>query len=164
MALTEIGVITRPQGLKGHFRVRAYSNFSFDIKFVIIKNKEYTVDKITDRKTFLIFKLSELNFIDDIEGLRNEVIYANIEKKPLEKGEYYIDDLIGAKVIADNKDLGVVKNVYQWGAADVFEIEDAKTNKSFMFPFARDVLLSFDKENKVLTLDNNILQEIKIDS
>ena len=42
--LCEIGVITKPQGLKGHFRVRQnYSNFSIlsKVKVVVIQNKEY---------------------------------------------------------------------------------------------------------------------------
>ncbi len=165
MALTEIGVITRPQGLKGHFRVKPhYSNFSIDIKKVIIKNHEYQVEKITNRHIFLIFKLVECNSIEEVEKFRNEKIYTNMENNNLADDEYFVADLIGAEVKTNNKSLGVIKNILQMGAADVFEVENVQTNESFMFPFARNVLISFDKDKKIVLLDAKILDEIRVDN
>lgn len=165
MALTEIGIITRPQGLKGHFRVKShYSNFSINIETVLIKNKEYKVEKITDRQKFFVFKLAELNSIEEVEALRNEKIFTNLAEEILAEDEFFVADLIGSNVFSDGENLGAIKNILQWGAADVFEVENAETGKSFMFPFARDVLISFDKDKKIVALDGKILQEIKVDN
>ena len=82
--LCEIGVITKPQGLKGHFRVRQnYSNFYIlsKVKVVVIQNKEYEVEKVTDRGEFFIFKVKGIEQIEAAEALRNEKIYSKVEER-----------------------------------------------------------------------------------
>ena len=81
--LCEIGIITKPQGLKGHFRVRQnYSNFSIltKVKEVVIKGKDYEVEKVTDRSEFFIFKVKGIESIEQAEDLRNEKIYSRFNR------------------------------------------------------------------------------------
>lgn len=165
MSIKEIGVITKPQGLKGHFRVRIiYSNFSMsDIEEVQINNTTYKVEKITPRKAFYVFKLKNIDDIDAAERLRGESIFATIKERTLEKGEYFIDQLVGASVYVGEHLVGQVKTILQHGAADVFEITGTGAHASFMFPFARDVLISFDKDKNSITLNEKILNEIKLE-
>ena len=103
--LCEVGVITKPQGLKGHFRVRLnYSNFSMlsELKEVVIENYKYEIEKITHRDGFEIFKVKGIDNIDVVENLRNKIIYAEIsERKTLAKDEFYIRDLIGSNMFVD---------------------------------------------------------------
>ena len=64
MQILELGIITKPQGLKGDFRVKLISTHlpSIDnISKVIVNNIEHNVSKVTPRDKFYIFKLDKIN-------------------------------------------------------------------------------------------------------
>ena len=160
--LCEIGIITKPQGLKGHFRVRQnYSNFSIltNVKQVVIKGKDYDVEKVTDRGEFFIFKIKGIETIEDAENLRNEKIYSKLEvREELEENEFYISDLIGAKVFVEAEDVGKLKDVLKYGAADIFVLNN--NGKEIMMPFVNGLVENFDKENKTLKLNAEKYKEV----
>ena len=153
--LCEIGIITKPQGLKGHFRVRQnYSNFSIltKVKEVVIKGKDYEVEKVTDRSEFFIFKVKGIESIEQAEDLRNEKIYSKLEvREELEENEFYISDLIGAKVFVGKTLVGEMKNVLQYGSADIFVLDN--NGKEIMMPFVNGLVDNFNKESKNLMLN-----------
>ena len=78
----------------------------------------------------------------------------NREDMRLQKGEYYIQDLIGCKVIdVDTEaEYGIISDVFKTGANDVYEITDNK-NRKFLAPVIPDVVKSVDVEGgRVLIL------------
>ena len=160
--LCEIGIITKPQGLKGHFRVRQnYSNFSIlaNVKSVVIKNKEYEVEKVTDRGEFFIFKVKGIETIEDAENFRHEKIYSKTEvRDELEEGEYYISDLIGAKLFVQNEEIGELKQVLKYGAADIFVVNNS--GKEIMMPFVNGLVDSFDANKKIIVLNSKKYNEV----
>ena len=167
MQLLELGVITKPQGLKGDFRVKPNSFHlpGIDkIKLVIVNNVRYNVLKATLRDTFCIFKLDGINSCEEAEELRNVKIYYEFdETQPLEDGEYYISDLIGCKLAKENGVLlGTISNVLtNSGSTDVICFVD-NNNKEFMFPFVSDVFKNVDIELKNIIVDSKRLEEILV--
>ena len=65
---------------------------------------------------------------------------------PLEEGEYFIADLIGLPVITDEgKQLGVMKDVIQTGANDVYEVQ-MENGKTVLLPVIEECVLSVGTE------------------
>ncbi len=160
----ELGYITKPQGVRGEFRVRPNildGNVLKNIKEVVIKNQAYNVLKVTLREGFIIMLVEGIDDRNFVETLRNIPVYYQMEEDTLQEGEYYIKDLIGSKVFSStrNVELGVLVDINKYGAADVYTV---KTDKDeFMFPFARNVITKIDTENKIIYLDELVLNEIK---
>ncbi len=161
----EIGVITKPQALKGQFRVKPTGMNLLDMKelrSVIINNKEYDIEKIVLRDTFAIFKVVGIDDISQVEVLRNRPISISDEDtEELQEDEYYIDDLIGSKVVDDlGVELGVVSDVSKFGSASVITITNG--DKEILFPHARNVIKNVDTDSKIVVVDRKIFEEIAL--
>ena len=80
------------------------------------------------------------------------------QAQPLEEGEYYIADLIGCDVVGDpesgdlaGRKLGVVKDVLQTGANDVYVVEKPDGGE-LLFPVIPDCIRQVDVEQGVITV------------
>ena len=166
MEILEFGVITKPQGLKGEFRVMPIA-FNLPnvkkIREVIINNKHHSVSKIILRDKFFIFKLADINSCEQAEELRNvKIFYEFNDEEPLEKGEYYIKDIVGCTLIQDDGIiLGTISNVItNSGSTDIICFE--KDGKEFMFPFVKDIFIEVDINSKEIKVKKSRLSEILV--
>ena len=163
--MLEIGIITKPQALKGQFRVKP-TNILFDdmkdLEEVIIKGKTYKVEKVVIRDGFAIMQLEGINSIDMVEPLRNTPIYIeDVKEEELADDEYYIEDMIGCSVVDDKGVIiGQVIDVKSYGGASVISIN--VSNREVMFPHARGVIKSLDLASKTLIVDRKIYEEISL--
>ena len=89
----------------------------------------------------VIMAIEGISNIDEAEKLRNTIINIDRNDLKLEKGQYFIQDLIGLKVIdADNDNLyGKITDVFKTGANDVYQVTDG--NKNYLVPVIQDVVL-----------------------
>ena len=162
--MKQIGLITKPQGLKGEFRARIEGITKEDLndlKEIYINNSEYTIKKITFREGFVIFSVEGVNNCDQAEVLRNTKIFAEFSED-LKDGEVLIDDIIGFNVVLDNGEkLGKLKAVEDYGASEIYVVDGSS---EIMFPNARGVIIDFDMNNKKILLNSEILKEIRIDN
>lgn len=103
----EIGMLTKPQGLKGEFRVKhkmeAIKVF-FDLKQVEINRVTYDVLKVVDRGGFFILKTKQLTDINQIEPLRTAKVYAYVSEEVAND----VNHNLGYKVVADGVELGTI--------------------------------------------------------
>ena len=164
--MKKIGTITKPQGVKGEFRVKPsffdyadYKNFK-EVKF---NNKIYDVQKVVLREGFVIFKVSGIETRNEVELLRNVDVFADIQEE-LNEDEFYVSDMIGAKVISDNLKtvLGTLTSIDQFGASDIYTVKQENGNE-FLFPNVRDVITDIDIEKKEIYVDEIVLLEIRSD-
>ena len=161
----QIGVITKPQALKGQFRVKPtkvlFEDFK-DLKKVSINGKTYEVEKVIFRDTFVIMKVKGIEDISEVERLRNVPIMVedSIEEE-LDDDEYYVDDLIGCDVVDDKGVMiGGITAVNSYGGASIITVTDG--SKEVMFPHARGVILSVDVATKKVIVDRKIFEEISL--
>ena len=64
---------------------------------------------------------------------------------PLEEGEYYVADLIGLTVVTeDGEKLGILEDVLQTGANDVYVVSDGK--REILIPVIPQCILNVDLE------------------
>jgi 16S rRNA processing protein RimM len=129
-----IGVITSPHGLKGEVKVFPTTDnpkvYEHGLRVVLqnsnISNQhELRIESCRSFKKFLIVKFMGVERIEDIEGYKGYGIW--IDRKDAvqpEEGEYFVADLIGLSVFADEGNyLGTLREVYSTGANDVYAIE-----------------------------------------
>ena len=163
--MIEIGIITKPQALKGQFRVKPTKILFDDMKEleeVIIKGKTYNVEKVIIRDGFAIMQVEGITDINQVEPLRNTPVYIeDVEEEELTDDEYYIDDMIGCVVVDDKGvTIGTVSEVKSYGGASEISVDTA--DGEIMFPHARNVIKSLDVDNKKMIVDRKIFEEISL--
>lgn len=164
MSLEKIGIITKPQGLKGEFRVKTFTlDFSVfsNLDCVFVNNVSYHITKCARREGFLVLKVDGVDSIEQAENLRGEEVFKTVsEFRALESDEYFVEDLVGADVFVAKNNVGKILSIENFGAADVFTVEGE--NGNVYFPNARNIIVSFDKEKKIVLLNELIFSEISL--
>lgn len=159
--LFRVGVIANTHGVKGEVKVfpttDAPERFK-KLKSVILdtKREKLTLELQSARffKNLVIVKFKGIDDINDIEKYKGCDLYVTRENAtPLDEGEYYIADLIDMKVVDDEgKELGVLFDVMQTGANDVFVVKLNDSDKELLLPNIPDCVLNVDLENGVITV------------
>ena len=156
MEKMEFGIINNSRGLKGELKVTHlcdYKELYEEVGSILIEENTYEIEYVKYHKEQVILKLKGLDTIEQAEKFRNKTIFIEREKLPkLEKGRYYIIDLIGLKGCFKNGDsIGVLKDVMQTGAADIFTFED-ENKKSVLIPKVDEFITEIDIDNKIVHL------------
>ncbi len=138
----QVGVIASMHGLKGEvnvFPTTDDANRFTKLKSVFIEEKGVRRDLAIEQVRFFkgrpIVKFKGLDRIEDVQKMKGAPLL--IDRKdavPLEPGEYFIGDLIGCLVyLEDGSELGVLKDVLQTGANDVYVVA-TKDEKEILVP------------------------------
>ena len=101
---------------------------------------------------------AQLHHLSLVYKLSRKTLYT--EKTPLPEGRYYIKDLIGLEVYENDEKLGVLTDVFNTGANDIYEV---KTNdgKNIYLPVIDGVIGDVDLENKKIfvTIPDGLLDD-----
>ena len=153
--LLRVGVITTTHGIRGEVKVFPTTDDIHrfdDLDEVILQNKREQltlhVEHVKYFKNIVIVKFKEYNNINDVEMFRKCDLFVTRENAvPLEEGEYFICDIIGAQVKneEDGKVIGKVKDVLETGANVVFSIE-SNEGKELLFPSIPECIKKVDVE------------------
>ena len=160
----EIGKVLKAQGIKGELKLACYVDDAAmlkSVKQVYLGSKSYTVMHFRADGAFCYVLLDGIADRNAAESLRNWTVYADKESVSVDEGRYFIDDLVGCAVMLDDgKSIGIVKEILQNGAADVFvcEGEDGEV----LFPFLKDLILSVNIQLKQITLDSKRFSEVAV--
>lgn len=153
--LLQVGIITSTHGVRGEVKVYPTTDdprrFRRLKEVVLDTGKEkqnLEIEGVKFFKQFVILKFKGLDNINDIEKYRQKSLYVTRKNAVrLQKDEYFIADLIGLKVQdEDGKELGIVKDVIETGANDVYEVEMAD-GKSLLLPAIKQCILNVDVGN-----------------
>jgi 16S rRNA processing protein RimM len=147
-----IGVITSTHGLKGEVKVYPTTddvNRFKKLKNCVIRTKkgDIEVEKSGCKffKNMVILSFKEFNDINQVEGFKSCEIYVTREAAvPLEEDEFYIADVIDMDIVDESGEkLGVLKDVMQTGANDVFVIA-LNDGRELLMPVIKDCVLDID--------------------
>ena len=128
----QVGVITSTHGVRGEVKVFPTTDDASRFKklkqVILDTGKEDIELEITSVKFFknmVILKFKGIDDMDTANKYRQKSLYVTRENAvKLAKNEYFIADLIGLKVTSDEgEDLGVLEDVLQTGANDVYVIK-----------------------------------------
>jgi len=158
-SLLEVGQIVNTYGIKGFVKVNPLvdnnNQFkSFKTLYIQQKNnlKELHIEEVKFSKNQVLLKFKGINIIEQAEELRNYYLQAKREDIKLEKGAYFIVDLIGLEVYTEEGELlGILKEVLQPGANDVYVVED-KAKNEILLPVIPEVVKQVDIEGKKIVV------------
>ena len=152
-----IGVVTKPQALKGQFRVKPVLNnlkLYKNIAKVEIDNREYEVESVSLRDAVVVFKLVGIDSCNDAENLRNKDVFASIAYV-LESG----NDLTGYEVLVNEILIGKIVAINNYGAKDILSISG---KNEVMLPLIDGLIESQDNEKKIVVLSKNIFEQVAV--
>jgi len=157
MDKVKIGIITKPQALKGEFRVKPLilnlKQFK-KLDMITIDNQNYNVEKVTLRESFAIMKLENVNTCEQAELLRNREIYAEIE---VDTNDSF--DLVDFDVYVEDQMIGSIVEINNYGSKDILSISGVK---SCMVPLIDNIVLNTNKLEKTLILDKELFDQVVV--
>lgn len=149
----EAGKIVGTHGLQGELRVDPWCDsaaFLDKFKTLYWNKGAEKLEVISSRihKTQLLLRLKGVNSIEQGDVLRGKIIYINRADVNLEKGRYFLQDLIGLEVFDADTCVyyGKLTEVMRTGANDVYQIT-AENKKDYLIPAIRDVIIDIDITN-----------------
>ena len=102
-----------------------------------------------------------MNDRDAAEKLRGKELTVPREEAVIADGRVFIADLIGCEVsFTDGETLGVLEDVLQYGAADVYVVRGAKGR--VLFPALARVIKEEDPSAGVIALDREAFSEVAV--
>lgn len=158
--LLKVGVISSTHGLKGEVKVFPTTD---DVKrfrqlkeVLLNAGDEKTVLQIEQVKFFKQFVILKFKGIDDIEDVQKykgkDLLVTRENAVKLKKDEYFIADLIGVGVISDDNSLrGILKDVIQTGANDVYVI-DLEDGRQLLLPAIKECVLMVDLDENIMKI------------
>jgi len=154
-SLLEVGQIVNTYGIKGFVKVNPLVDNNNQFKslktlYIQVKNniKELQVEEVKFSKNQVLLKFKGIETIEQAEELRNYYLQAKRSDIKLEKGAYFIVDLVGLEVYTEEGEiLGTLKEVLQPGANDVYVVEN-EAKQEILLPVIPDVVKQVDIEGK----------------
>lgn len=156
----QIGVITSTHGVRGEVKVFPTTDDAARFKklkqVLLDTGKEELVLEITGVKFFknmVILKFKGIDDMDTANQYRQKSIYVTRENAvKLKKNEYFIADLIGLQVTSDEgEDLGILKDVMQTGANDVYVVQK-EGQEELLLPAIKECIKEVEIEAGTMTV------------
>ena len=142
----EVGKIVNTHGLKGDVKVVSWCDYPEvfeDFSKVFDGDTAYEIENVKYHKGSVILKLSGCDSIDSAEKMRNKIITALRSEFNLPEGKFFIADIIGLTVVSKGDNIGIISDVIQTGANDVYVIK-RKGAKDLLFPATPETVISTD--------------------
>lgn len=155
----QVGVISSTHGIRGE--VKVFPTTDDPARFKKLKNVlldtgrerlELEVQSVKFFKQFVIVKFRGIDNINDIEKYKGKSLLVPREDAvELGEGEYYIADLMGMEVFTEEGRFGVLKDVMETGANEVYII-DSDEHGEVLVPAIHDCILDVNIEEKVMKI------------
>lgn len=125
----EAGKIVSVFGIKGEVKVQPWCDTpDFLCGFDTLYYKSGTpveVERSRTAKNIVVMKIKGIDTVEEAQKLRNRILYIDRNDVQLDKGCYFIQDLIGLTVTdsATGEEYGKLVDVGETGANDIYGIE-----------------------------------------
>lgn len=150
----QVGAIASVHGIKGEVKVFPTTDEPTKfkkLKSVILKTekeeREIALQSVRFFKNMVIVKFQGVESPEDAQKYRGATLWiAREQAVPLRENEYYRADLIGLTVVTeDGEELGILTDVLETGANDVYEVT-LSDKKTALFPAIRECIKEVDVE------------------
>lgn len=155
----QVGVISSTHGIRGE--VKVFPTTDDPMRFKKLKKVlldtgksrlDLEVQSVKFFKQFVIVKFKGIDNINDIEKYKGSSILVSRENAvKLEENEYYIADLIGMDVYEGEEHFGVLKDVMETGANEVYMIE-SDHHGEVLVPAIRQCIDQVDVEGRKMKI------------
>jgi 16S rRNA processing protein RimM len=159
--LVFVGKITRTHGVRGELKVLeglGCSGAWKNVKEVFLGNEaekasSYQVSQVRGGGKFVILGLEGVTSVEQAQQLKGQSLFVSLDQLPeLNDDEFYAGDLIGMKIEdASGRQLGVLKEIFDNGAHDVYVAKKGSTE--VLIPVVDGVVVSVDRDAGSLVVD-----------
>ncbi len=160
MDYIKVGKIINTHGIKGEVKVFPLTDnierFDALKKVYLGENKiEIEIENVKYHKGLAILKFKEFNNINDVLNFKDHFIYIDEKDKvELPKDHYFVFDLVGCIVYnTKGEKIGIVDEVLQYAANDVYVVKDEEKNKNYLIPAVKEFVIKVDINNKEIIID-----------
>ena len=160
-AMLQVGVISTTHGVRGEVKVFPTTDTAqrfLDLTHVYLdlgkgELQKLEIQQVKFVKKFAVLKLKGLDDINEAEQYKGKTLWIPREEaQPLGEDEYYIGDLIGMDVVLeDESPFGVLKDVMETGANDVYIVETVQ-GKEVLLPAIGECIQQVDVEAGGMTI------------
>lgn len=158
--LLRVGVIANTHGIRGEVKVFPTTddiNRFKKLKKTILdtgqEQIELNIVSVKFFKNMVIIKFKEFDNINDIEKYKGcNLLVTRDNAVKLNKGEYFIADILGANVyLEDGSEFGVLRDVLQTGANDVYVV-DTVSGREVLIPSIPQCIIERNIEEKKIVV------------
>ncbi|WP_312091959.1 ribosome maturation factor RimM [Aminipila sp.] len=154
MEKIKIGQIVNAVALKGEVKVYNYSDYKEkfeELDYIYAEENKIKIENVRYMKEMIILKLEGINDRNGAEALKGKDVYIGEDQlRALPEDTYYIRDLIGLEIKdQDNQRIGVLKDVIQNSAQDLYEIE-LENKKITLLPAVEEFILDINVQEKFI--------------
>ena len=162
--LVVIAKLTSTRGLRGELVADVLTDFpdrfgETETVFAVKPNGEQAELKLEShwfQKDRVVLKFAGVDSIEAAEEFINsEICVLETEAVSLEEGEFYDWQLTGCRVeTVEGEEIGTVREVMRTGGTEILVVDSAADRqKDFLIPFANDICVETDVENKLIRVD-----------
>jgi len=163
-----IGRVVRAHGVRGEVSVTVLTDFPerFEsAQWVYLGNEyeasPYRLEGCRWHKKNVLLTLAGISDRDQAGQLRGQFVQIPIEDAiPLPDGSYYLYQLLGLAVITqDGTDLGIVSDILETGANDVYVVRNEDTDTELLVPAIPDIVkaINIDEGRIVVELISGLI-------
>lgn len=148
-----MGKVVNVVGLKGELKIYSYTdrNERFEeLDQIWLDNEIRTIQNVRYQNKVVILKLEGINDRNQAEAQRNKNVYieeADLQELP--EDTYYVRDLIGMEVFTEEGKLGVISDVVQNTAQDLYEVK-TEEGKKILIPVVKEFVLEVNMNDKIV--------------
>ena len=158
----EIGAIAAAHGIRGQFKVKAFSDDPMDVASYgsvwLDDGRQLSLKAHSKAKQFVLCSAKEVTSREMAEALRGQLLYVGRDQLPeAAEDEIYHADIIGFDLMARALDkegavkIGAIIGLYDFGAGTVIEVKQ-KGKKTIMVPFGDAYEPEIDEAQKCLIM------------
>jgi len=151
-----VGKLRRPHGLTGDLLMEILTDFPERMRrgrqlFIGEAHVPVILEKSHSHPPFLILKFQGYDTPEAAAELRNNLVYVRADSlPPFLKVNIIHHQLVGLRVVSeDGQELGVLTEVLETGANDVYVVTD-ENGKEVLLPAIREVILGVDLAAKTM--------------
>ncbi len=151
-AFLVLGKLRRAHGVRGEIALEVYTRMPelLDpdrVVYIGEEHQSYTIDQTRWKQDLLLLKFAGIDDRTAVAELTNLLVYTPTRDLPgLPDDEFYFHELIGLDVYdADERYLGVLTEILETGANDVFLIRDER-GKEVLIAAVDEHILEIDLE------------------
>ncbi len=149
----EAGKITNTHGIKGEIKLQPWADsadFLRQFKRIYIDGAEVSIQSSRVHKSFLIAKLDRVDSVNEAMKLKNKVVFINRADANLEEGRWFIQDILGARVVDEaGQELGVLEEVMDLPAGNVYRV---RGRREILIPAVPEFVLCTNVDSGVITV------------
>lgn len=158
--MLRVGVITSTHGIKGEVKVfpttddpRRFEELDYVMIDLGRETKELKIDGVKYFKQLVILKFKGIDDINDVTRyLKRDLWIYRKDAVACGENENFICDLIGLRVVTEEgEELGVLDDVIQTAANDVYQVKLSE-EKKLLIPAIRQCILKVDLESGIMTV------------